>query len=176
MRAILVRRLVIVSSVFFAFECVTFAQTPASNLDAVIANARKNGDAKAVNRATNLKFGLGTLKPSDINGVQCGKESRQNAIDVDAAQDVAGKLLDKALEKYLPTLAAALASAPAAGLAAFFTPETTGKDSVEILNSSDKRPNADVREAAREMLQDTTTDSFRRLPKPLVARIVVCAL
>jgi len=152
------------------------AQTPASNLDAVIANAKKSGDTKALTRATNLKAGLALLKPSEINGVQCGQDAKQTAVNVEKAQDIAGKLLDKALEKYLPTLAAALASAPAAALAAFFTPEKIGTDSVEILNSSDQRPSASVREAAREMLQDTTTNNFPKMPKPLMAKIVVCAL
>jgi hypothetical protein len=176
MLATFVLRLSLVCGCFFAMCCPLHAQTPGANLDAVIANAKKSGDQKALTRATNLKAGLALLKPSDISGVRCGKDTNPTAIDVDKAQDLAGELLDKALEKYLPTLAAALASAPAAALTAFFTPEKIGTDSVEILNQSNQRPNSEVREAAREMLQDTTIDNFRKVPKALMAKIVVCSL
>jgi hypothetical protein len=166
-----------VCALWITFAITVKAQsTPSAQLDALISNARKNGDAKAEKRVTNLKLALSQLKPSDLDGVRCGKDSAKTAFNVEQAQDVAGKLLDKALEKYLPTLAAALASTPAAGVAAFLTPEKIGPDSVEVLNQNEKRSRQEVQDAARQLLQDTTVESFQKLPKSMMAKIVVCAL
>jgi hypothetical protein len=149
---------------------------PSLSLDAVIANAKAAGDSGAEHRALNLRAALGTLKPSDLNGVRCGKDSPKLTINVDQAQDAVGKLLGKALETYLPTLAAALASAPAAAAATFLTPTRIGNDSVEILSNSDSYSKADVNSAARQLLQDTTPQNFVGLPKPLMAKIVACSM
>jgi hypothetical protein len=154
------------------------AQTPPStNLDAIIANAQAAHDNKALTRATNLKWALGNLRPSELNGIKCGTESRKLQLDVPAAEDLTGKLLEKALERYLPVLAAAIASAPAAAVAAFLTPTPIGTDAVEILNQSDTRPRRDVEAAAREMLQDTTPDNFKKnISRQFTAKIVACSI
>jgi hypothetical protein len=150
--------------------------TPASDLDAVIENAQKAGDMKAVRRATNLKFALGHTKPGDYRGLRCGKDSTAMVIDVGPAEDVGGKLLGKALEKYLPTLAAALASAPATAVAAFLTPTKIGTDSVEILNQSDSRSRSEVQGAARQMLQDTPPEIFATLGTQMITKVAGCSI
>lgn len=154
----------------------TGSNTPESILNAVIANAEANGDIKAARRATNLKTALGSLKPSDLNGITCGKDAAANNISVEQQKDIAGKLLDKGLEKYLPSLAAALASAAAAGVVSFLTPERIGSDAVETLNNTSKFNRDDVSNAARQVLQDTIPDAFKKLPKPMMAKIVSCSL
>jgi hypothetical protein len=168
-----------ICAVFFAVvvsQQVVAQATPGASLDSLISSAQKGGDSKSVTRLTNLKFGLARLKPSDLKDIQCGKGSKQLAINVDQAEDLAGKLLEGALKKYLPTLAAALASAPAAGVAAFLTSTPIGSDAVEILNQSDKRPIAEVQGAARLMLQDTSTENFKKLGRPMMAKITGCAI
>jgi hypothetical protein len=150
--------------------------TAETALDAVIANAKANGDKKAEKRATNLKTALARLKPSDLNGISCGKDVSNRNFPIDEGKDIIGDLLGKGLEKYLPILAAALASAPAAGLVALLTPERIGSDSVEILNNPNKFSRDEVSNAARQLLQDTIPENFNKLPKTMVAKVVVCSL
>lgn len=166
----------LIGVIFGTCQPLAAQNDPSANLDAIIANAQANGDAKAATRAINLKNALGRLKPSDLQGIRCGKDTTPFPLNVEPAEDVAGKLLDKALETYLPTLAAALASTAAAAATAFLTPTPIGKDSVEVLNNSDTFTQDDVRSAARQMLQDTLPTNFSQLPVPMTSKIVVCSL
>jgi hypothetical protein len=125
---------------------------------------------------TNLKFALGTLKPSEFKNIQCGVSETPLAVDVDQSQDVAGKLLEKILDKYLPAVAAAIASAPAAGVALFLTSTSIAPDAVEIMNKSSTSRKEDVQKAARQLLQDTQVNSFKNLPRSLMAKIVACSI
>jgi hypothetical protein len=148
---------------------------PGTALDVVIANARTDGDKKAETRATNLKTALARMRPSDLNGVSCGNDVAKTSIPIEDGKDFIGDLLGKGLEKYLPTLAAALASAPSAGLVALLTPQKIGSDSIEIINNSKNYSHDDVSNAARQLLQDTVPESFNKLPRTTVARIVMCS-
>jgi hypothetical protein len=144
-------------------------------LDQLISNATIHGDERAARRLSNLKQGLARLTPADLRGVRCGRELPGRTVSSsDADTEVSGRLLDKALERYLPALAAALSSASATGLFLVFTPEVVGSDAVEILNSSDKRDAAEVRNAARQFLQDTKPKYIRSVPTPLLAKAVAC--
>jgi hypothetical protein len=143
-------------------------------INVLIKNAQ--GDQKTVKRLTNLKYGLSVLKPSDLSGIKCGKDQSPSLIDVDKASDIIGTLLGKGLEKYLPTLAAALASAPATGVVAFLTPTAIAEDSVEILNQSNTRSQNQVQNAARQVLQDTLPDSFKKLNRSLMSKAIACTM
>jgi hypothetical protein len=158
------------------FGASALAQSsPSANLDAIIANATAAHDTKGATRAMNLKWALSAVRPSDLNGVKCGKETAEMHFDVPAAQDLAGKLMDKGLERYLPALAAALASSAASAIAVFLTPTPIGTDAVEILNQSDKRPHSEVQGAAREMLQDPP-NLFKKIANPMLAKIAACSI
>lgn len=152
--------------------------TPAAHLAAALERARSAGDTKAVRRLTNQQAAMRLLPPSQLKGIRCGKTEadRFTVVETEIGQDVAGELLTKALEKIAPALAGAIASAPAAGVAVFLAPERIAPDAVEILNGSDTRNRDEVRNAARSLLETTLSESFERLPKPLMAKILACSL
>src|SRR5690349_19432157 len=70
----------------FAASCWGQAGSPTKNLDALIASAQANGDKKGERRVTNLKYALSSLKPSELNGVRCGKAQNPIKVNPDEAE------------------------------------------------------------------------------------------
>ena len=149
---------------------------PGNALDAIIARAEANGDQKTARGATNIKIALRSVKPSDLNGISCGKDVSTTKISVESGRDVVGKLLEKGLDQYLPALAAAINSAYASGALVFLVAEKIGPDSVEILNNSQKHSRDEVTAAARQILEATKTETFQKLDTNTMAKILSCTM
>lgn len=137
--------------------------------------ANKSGETKLINRYSNLINGYAALSRKDLVGVVCGsKPNDKTSLLSDEEVEQIGDFLSMALEKLIPAIAVALESATGTGVALFLQPSKIAPDAVEIINQANTRDRAEVTQAARQLLQDTKVENFKKMPRSQMARIVVC--
>jgi hypothetical protein len=151
--------------------------------DPVVQNLSSRPDDRSKRAAANLSHICTTIRAADIQASPAAKKCLGagtrifTETDASLLQKAFGSISGSALKALLPTVAALLSGTAAAAIMAFLTPETLGKDAIDVIGNPGQYSKDDLVKASKLLLWDTDPAAFRNnLSVPRKAAVAGCIL